>query len=77
MCSTVKIPDNRKCKNGECSKFEYRLTDEMIINAILNVINTVISDPTLIHSDKEVSSYKPSLNVILQQNEIDQMIDSQ
>lgn len=65
------------CKNEECSKLEFRLTDAIIIDAIRNVINKVIADPTLIHSDKEVSSYKPSLNVIRQQSEIDQMVDSQ
>ena len=64
------------CGNPDCYKFEYRLTDQMIIGAALTVLNSVIANQSLIESDGEVSTYSPTANIIRQQNEINQMSDS-
>lgn len=64
------------CGNPDCYKFEYRLTDQMIIGAALTVLNSVIANQSLIESDGEVSTYSPTGNIIRQQNEINQMTDS-
>ena len=64
------------CRNPDCYKLEYRLTDQMIIGAVLTVLNTVIANPNLIESSGEVSVYSPTANVIRQQNEINRMTDS-
>lgn len=64
------------CKNPDCYKFEYKLTDQMIIGAILTVLNTVIANPSLIENNSEISAYSPTTDVIRKQNEISQMIDS-
>ncbi len=47
------------CRNPDCFKFEYRLTDQMIIGAVLNVLNTVIANLSLIESSSEISVYSP------------------
>lgn len=64
------------CRNPDCCKLEYRLTDQMIIGAVMTVLNTVIANPDLLKCDCEISKYSPTADVIRQQNEISQMIDS-
>ena len=64
------------CGNPDCCKFESRLTDQMIIGAVLTVLNTAIANPNLIENDGKISVYSPTADVIRQQNEINQMMDS-
>lgn len=64
------------CRNPECYKLEYQLTDQMIIGAVMTVLNTAIANSNLIESRGEVSTYYPTADVICQQNEISQMTDS-
>lgn len=64
------------CRNPDCYRFEYQLKDQMIIGAVLTVLNTVIANPNLLESDGEISVYSPTADVIRQQNEINQMMDS-
>jgi len=69
-------PEKWNCKNPDCSKFEYRITDNMLRGVILNVLNTVIANPEMLETDTEISSYTPSLEVTRQQNEISRIIES-
>ena len=64
------------CRNPDCYKLEYRLTDQMIIGAVLNVLNSAIANPSLLESGGEISTYFPDADVIRKQNEINQMTDS-
>ena len=64
------------CCRKECYPLDYRLTDQMLIGAILNVLNSVIANPSLLECNSESSSYIPSGEVIRQQNEIRHMMDS-
>ena len=64
------------CRNPDCYKLEYRLTDQMIIGTVLNVLNSAIANPSLLESGGEISTYSPAADVIRQQNEINQMTDS-
>lgn len=64
------------CRNSDCYRLGYQLTDQMIIGAVLTVLNTVISNPGLIESNSEISVYSPTPDVIRKQNEISQMTDS-
>ncbi len=64
------------CRNPDCYRLEYQLTDQMIIGVVLTVLNTAISNPSLIESSGEISVYSPTDDVIRKQNEISQMIDS-
>ncbi len=64
------------CRNPDCYRLEYQLTDQMIIGAVLTVLNTVIANPSFIESNSEISVYSPTADVIRKQNEISQMMDS-
>lgn len=64
------------CRNPDCYKLEYQLTDQMIIGAVLTVLNAAIANPNLIESSSKISEYFPNSDVIRKQNEISQMIDS-
>lgn len=64
------------CHNLDCYKLEYQLTDQMIIGAVLTVLNTVIANLSLIENSGEISTYSPTADVIRKQNEINQMTDS-
>ena len=64
------------CRNPDCYRLEYQLTDQMIIGAVLTVLNTAIANPSLIENSGEISTYSPTTDVIRKQNEINQMTDS-
>ena len=64
------------CRNPDCYRLQYQLTDQMIIGAVLTVLNTAIANPNLLESDDEISVYSPIVDVICKQNEINQMLDS-
>lgn len=64
------------CRNPDCYKFEYRLTDQMIIGAVLNVLNSAIANPSLLELGGEISTYSPTADIVRKQNEINQMTDS-
>ncbi|HOF68555.1 MAG TPA: recombinase family protein [Ruminococcus sp.] len=64
------------CRNPDCYRLEYQLTDQMIIGAVLTVLNVVIATPNLIENGGKISEYSPTANVIRKQNEISQMTDS-
>lgn len=58
------------CRNPDCYRLEYRLTDQMIIGAVLNVLNSAIANPSLLESGGEISAYAPTAEIVRQQNEI-------
>ena len=64
------------CRNTDCYKLEYRLTDQMIIGAVLNVLNSAIVNPSLLESGGEISTYSPTADIVRKQNEINHMTDS-
>ena len=55
------------CRNPDCYKLEYRLTDQMIIGAVLTVLNSAIANPSLLESGGEISTYSPTADVIRKQ----------
>lgn len=68
-------PEKWDCRNLECSRFEYRLTDKMLIDGISTILDAVAANPELIDTDCEISSYSPNGEIIRKQNAINQMID--
>ena len=64
------------CRNPDCYRLEYQLTDQMIIGAVLTVLNTAIANTSLIENGGEISVYSPTADVIRKQNEVSQMMDS-
>lgn len=68
--------DKWDCRNPECSRFNYRLTDNMIKDILLHILNAVIANPDLLNTDSEISVYAPSIKVKCQQNEINRLMDN-
>ena len=68
--------DKWDCRNPECSRFNYRLTDNMIKDILLHILNAVIANPDLLDTDSEISSYEPGIEVKCQQNEINRLMDN-
>lgn len=64
------------CKSYMCSKFEYKATDQMILSAILNMLNSAIANPSLLDTDTEMSVYTPNGEIIKQKNEISRLMDN-
>ena len=68
--------DKWDCRNPECSRFNYRLTDNMIKDILLHILNAVIANPDLLDTDSEISGYTPSIKVKCQQNELNRLMDN-
>ncbi len=64
------------CRNGSCHPFLFKLTDEMLTGAILNIMNTVIANPMLIETEVTVSEYIPTSEILCKQAEINRAIDN-
>ncbi len=64
------------CRNNECHSYLFKLTDEMLTGAILNILNTVIANPMLIEAEAAVSNYIPTLEIRCKQSDIDRAIDN-
>ncbi len=45
------------CHNPDCYRLEYQLMDQMIIGAVMTVLNAVIANPSLIENISEISEY--------------------
>ena len=64
------------CKTYLCSEFEYVATDQMILSAVLNILNSAIANPSLLDVEAEMSVYTPNGEVVKQKNEISRLMDS-
>lgn len=64
------------CKTYRCGGFQHKVTDQMIISAVLNILNSAIANPSLLETVGELSIYTPNGNVTRQKNEIDRLLDS-
>ena len=64
------------CKTYRCSEFEYVATDQMILSAVLNILNSAIANPSLLDVESEMSVYTPNGEVVKQKNEISRLMDS-
>ena len=64
------------CRNGSCHPFLFKLTDEMLTGAILNILNTAIANPLLIKAESAVSEYIPTSEILCKQAEINRAIDN-
>ncbi len=64
------------CRNLDCHPYLFKLTDEMLTSAILNILNTVIVNPALIEAEAPVSEYSPTSEILCKQSDIDRAIDN-
>ena len=63
------------CKNIKCVGIKHTVTDQMIISAVLNMLNSAIANPSLLDAEGELSIYTPNGYVAKQKNEINRMLD--
>ena len=64
------------CKTYMCSKFDYIATDQMILSAVLNMLNSAIANLTLLDTEAEMSVYTPDGEIIKLKNEISRLMDN-
>ena len=64
------------CKTERCGAFEYKATDQMILSAVLNMLNSAIANPSLLDTDSEMSVFTPNGEIVKQKNEISRLMDS-
>lgn len=64
------------CRNHDCRPFLFKMTDEMLTGAILNILNTVIANSVLIEAEAAVSEYISTSEIRCKQSKIDRAIDN-
>lgn len=65
-----------RCKTYRCGAFDFKATDQMILSAVLNMLNSAIANTSLIDAGTEISVYAPNGDVTRQNNEISRLMDS-
>jgi len=65
-----------ECKNPKCSRFDYRMTDQMLISAILQIWNTVQANLNLLEIASDSDTYTSTIEVQKQENEVNRLLDS-
>ena len=64
------------CRNNDCHHYLFKLTDEMLSDAVLNILNTVIENPALIEADVVVGKFVSNSKILCKQAEINRAIDN-
>ncbi len=64
------------CRNSGCYRFQFQLTDQMLMGAVLTVLNSAIANPSLLECDSEVGRYAPDAEIIRRENEIRHKMDA-
>ncbi len=64
------------CRNSGCYRFQFQLTDQMLMGAVLTVLNSAIANPNLLECDSEVGRYAPDAEIIRRENEIRHKMDA-
>ena len=65
-----------QCKTHRCGAFDFKVTDQMILSAVLNMLNSAIANPSLIYTEAKLSLYTSSGEVTRQKNEVSRLLDS-
>lgn len=64
------------CRNPQCSRFDYRMTDQMLTAAVLQIWNTVQANPSLLDVQENSETYRPTSDIQTQENEVNRLIDA-
>lgn len=68
-------PERWDCKNAEC-RLNYRLSDEVLMAEIIDIINKSIENLNLLEGNISDKAYQPNLEIARQNNEINRLMDS-
>ena len=64
------------CRNPQCSRFDYRMTDQMLTAAVLQIWNMVQANPSLLDVTENPETYRPTPEILTQENEVYRLLDS-
>ncbi len=64
------------CRNPQCSRFDYRMTDQMLTAAVLQIWNTVQANLYMLEISTDFETYRPTSDIQIQENEVNRLIDS-
>ncbi|MBO5383330.1 MAG: recombinase family protein [Ruminococcus sp.] len=64
------------CRNPQCSRFDYRMTDQMLTAAVLQIWNMVQANLDMLEIAKDSETYRPTPDIQIQENEVNRLIDS-
>ncbi len=64
------------CRNPQCSRFDYHMTDQMLTAAVLQIWNTVQANVDMLEVTTDSETYRPTPEIQMQENEINRLIDS-
>ena len=63
------------CLSSQCSRFDYRMTDQMLTAAVLQIWNTVQANPSLLDVQENDETYRPTSDIQTQENEVYRLLD--
>lgn len=64
------------CRNPQCSRFDYRMTDQMLTAAVMQIWNTVQANVDMLEISTYSETYRPTPDIQMQENEVNRLIDS-
>ena len=64
------------CRDRACGRFPVKMTDQIIGAAVLNALNAVIRNPSLLDTDVPETAYTPTAETIRQKNEVRRMAEN-
>lgn len=64
------------CRNSQCRRFDYLMTDQMLTAAVLQIWNTVQANLDMLEISTDSETYCPTPEIQMQENEINRLIDS-
>ena len=64
------------CRNHQCSRFDYHMTDQMLTAAVLQIWNTAQANVDMLEVTTDSETYRPTSEILMQENEVNRLIDS-
>ena len=64
------------CCNPQCSRLDYRMTDQMLTAAVLQIWNTVQANVDMLEVTTDSETYCPTPEIQTQENEVYRLLDS-
>ena len=63
------------CRNPQCRRFDYLMTDQMLTAAVLQIWNTVQANPSLLDVQENDETYRLTSDIQTQENEVYRLLD--
>ena len=63
------------CRNHQCSRLDYRMTDQMLTAAVLQIWNMVQANLDMLEITTDSETYRPTSDIQTQENEVYRLLD--